>query len=151
DNQMEVQHMAGMLNRKLGLILGMAGVVAAGALHAQNPDFSANRAYLAQLYFDQMHAENQDWDIQDANYLQGAGVNALRGGAIGPRDWREVKVVSATPQELEAARVKLNYAMTSGAANDKPQVFAQALVAYDCWVGQQKAEPNASHNLSQCR
>jgi OOP family OmpA-OmpF porin len=135
-------------------ILGASCMVAAfgifGAVAAQ-ADETANRKYLAKLYFDQGINEDQDWDIQDKNYLQGAGVNALNGGIVAPRDWREVKQVTATPQELEAARTKLNYAISSGAVNTMPMVFSHAIVAYDCWVGQQKAEPNASHNMSDCK
>lgn len=123
--------------------------LAASAVHAQ--DTMTLRSNLAELYFDQAKAESTDWDIQDANYLQGRGVNALNGGPIAPRDWRTVPVVSANPADLEAARLKLIYASESGAVNQMPYEYSHALVAYDCWVGQQKAEPNASHNLDQCK
>jgi len=134
-------------------MMKMMSLVGAGCLlsAAAQADESANRRYLSKLYFDQAINEEQDWDIQDANYLQGAGVNALNGGIIAPRDWRTVKQVTATPEELETARVKLNYAIDSGFVNNSPKVFSHALVAYDCWVGEQKAEPNASHNMAQCR
>lgn len=131
------------------MALGVS-LVALSFAHAEDMA-STYRSNLADLYFAQVNAEGQDWDIQDSNYLQGRGVNALNGGDIYPRDWREVPVVSATPAELEAARQKLNYAISSGAVNTMPRDFSHALVGYDCWVGQQKAEPNASHNLYSCK
>lgn len=133
------------------LCLGMVAASMSLAALANAQSETVNREYLARLYFDQMRLENQDWDIEDANYLQGAGVNALAGGQIAPRDWREVKQVTATPEELEAARTRIAYAISSGFASQQPRIFSHAIVAYDCWVGQQKAEPNASHNTSQCR
>lgn len=120
-------------------------------VNAMDMDTTTNREYLASLYFSTMQLEAQDWDIQDSNYLQWGGVNALDGGVIAPRDWTQVKVVSASPQELDAAFKRLNYAISSGAVNTMPVEFSHALVAYDCWVGQQKAEPNASHNTTRCR
>ncbi|MCP5404919.1 MAG: OmpA family protein [Pseudomonadaceae bacterium] len=145
------------MERKIVGGLAVAAMVAGGSLplaaHAAMMDAVTmqNREYLADLYMLAARSESQDWDIENANYLQGAAVNAVNGGVIAPRDWRAERLTQASPAELEAARAKLQYAIDGGAAQRMPVAFSRALVGYDCWVGQQKAEPNASHNLYSCR
>lgn len=144
--------MSKTLNSLVAASVAMGGIMAIPVSGmAADMDYTSNREYLAQLYTMVSRSESQDWDIENSNYLQGAAVNALDGGVIAPRDWRKERLTQATAGELEAARAKLQYAIDSGAAQQMPTVFSRALVGYDCWVGQQKAEPNASHNLYSCR
>lgn len=138
-------------NRILAATVAMGALATGQAGFAADADYTSNREYLAQIYTMVARSESQDWDIENANYLQGAAVNSLNGGIIAPRDWRDEMLTQASATELEAARAKLQYAIDSGAAQRMPAPFSRALVGYDCWVGQQKAEPNSSQNLYSCR
>ncbi|HEX2858845.1 MAG TPA: OmpA family protein [Alphaproteobacteria bacterium] len=109
------------------------------------------RAYLAKQYFMLADGEDQDWETSDSNYLRSAGVAALNGHPILPHPLEDVHIVSSAPGELEGARNFLLNVARNGAAEKMPGAYARALSSFDCWVEEQEAEPNASHNTQQCK
>lgn len=109
------------------------------------------REYLAKQYFMLADGEDQDWETSDSNYLRSAGVATLNGHPILPHPLENVNIVSSAPGELEGARNFLLNVARNGAAEKMPGAYARALSAFDCWVEEQEAEPNASHNTQQCK
>lgn len=118
------------------------------ARHDANTNF---RHYLGQQYALLARDEDQDLDIEDSEYLRGAQVDAISGAPLVPHPLENVRIVSSAPGELEKGREVLMKAADNGAVEKMPKVYARALASYDCWVEQQEAEPNASHNMQDCR
>ena len=114
------------------------------------PQGSAYSVALAKQYkeFSQSEAEQYDW--VDSQYFAEKGLKAAYNQMVVPEEianWDLPKDVLPT---LQDARAQLMTALTPEAQSAKPDLVAEAVFNYDCWVEQQE-ENWQSADIASCR
>lgn len=84
--------------------------------------------------------EQSNYDWIDSGHFARKGLAAAYGQGVEPEDPNMWDVPDEVLPELESARAGLLEALKTGAMNQKPEMMADAVVAYDCWVEEQEEQ-----------
>lgn len=105
---------------------------------------------LARFYLNMANDEDQAGHYSTASFLADKGLQAAYGKDVAPEVPDHWKVAGDTLGAMEKAHGSLTEALTPSAMEVQPELAAEALVHFDCWVVFSERDPLSEDSLN-CR
>jgi outer membrane protein OmpA-like peptidoglycan-associated protein len=146
------------MKRVGGIALCGALVAALGAcsthsleeLRRTDPKGNAFQVTLANLYLDFATEEEKNYDWKDSWHFADKGLLAAYGHNVAPESLEAWDIPAEALPDLQEARTRMVSALTPEAIQAQPELAAQIVFNFDCWVEQQE-ENWQPEDIAECR
>lgn len=137
----------------LAIIFALPLLVACASLDELKrvePQGSAYSIALANHYKDFSQSEAEQYDWADSQYFAEKGLRAAYNQEIIPEETENWDLPATLAPTLADAREQLVAALTPEIQSEKPEIAAQAVFNFDCWVEQQEENWQGA-DIAACR